>query len=469
MKINRLASVIMRGTLLMDPRFAVGMMPMAARFLNGEKVSFFDDDVSDEAKDPIANTYCLSPEGNLVASRKSESGNLYQDAPVGSIMIINIEGTIFKDDYCGSPGTDTMSQWVKEAVYSDNIAAVILKINSGGGSVEGTGEFAQTVKWADAIKPMIAFTDGLCASAAYWIASACRMIFASYLTVEVGSIGTAIKFIDNREAMKMYGYKEIYINADPSVDKNQDYYKALDGDYGPIKLQILNPTNDVFLLVVRENREGRLVETSVKEGDITRIEPLSGKVYLAKKAIEIGLIDEISDFDSVCQYTMDLVQAPSTSKSQKTINMINVFGKFSKLSALAGKAAGSITSADVEGINEQIAAANVPDVTLVLDSELQALQDKAAKSDGSVSAADHKIATEKITQLEADLKAAKTAKEAAEKKAADLAEEPADVPTGGKKNGTDVIEGTTSEADDFYSEADAEFEQILANQIQLPK
>lgn len=469
MKINRLASVILRGTLLMDPRFAVGMMPMAARFLNGEKVSFFDSDASAEDLDPTLNTYCISPEGALISARQSDSGNLYQDAPVGSIMIINIEGTIFKDDWCGAPGTDTMSQWIKEAVYSDNIAAVILKINSGGGSVEGTGEFAQVIKWADSIKPMIAYTDGLCASAAYWIASACRRIFASYLTVEIGSIGTAIKFMDNREAMKQYGYKEIYINADASVDKNADYYKALDGNNGPIKVHILNPTNDVFLLNVRENRSGRLVETTSKEGDITRIEPISGNVYLAQTAIDNGLIDEIADFDYVCMYTMELVQSNSSSKSQKTINMINVFGKFSKLSALAGKAAGSITAADVEGINEQIEAANVPDVTLVMDSELQALKDKASKAEGSITAAEHKLATEKITKLEADLVTANEAKEAAELKAVELGGQPAADATTGKKIGTDVIEETTADTDGFYSEADAEFNQMLANQVQLPK
>jgi ClpP class serine protease len=459
MKINRLASVILRGTLLMDPRYAVGMMPMAVRFLNGEKVSFFDDDASEEDQDPTLNTYCITPEGTLVSARQSDSGNLYQDAPVGSIMIINIEGTIFKDDYCGAPGTDTMSQWVKEAIYSDNIAAVILKINSGGGSVEGTGEFAQVIKWADSIKPMIAYTDGLCASAAYWIASACRTIFASYETVEVGSIGTAIKFIDNREAMKQYGYKEIYINADPSVDKNADYYKALDGDYGPIKLHILNPTNDIFLLNVRENRAGRLIETTSKQGDITRIEPLSGNVYLAQKAIDNGLIDEISDFDGVCVYTMDLVQNPQ-SKSQKTNNMI--FGKFTKLNALVGKAAEQVTAEDVEGINEQIAANKVNGVTLVLDSELTALM---AKGEGSITAADLQAEKDKATALQTQLTAAITAKDIAEAKILELNGEAADKPTGGKKRGTDKIDDTEdeeAEEDDTYSETDAEVAKMRA-------
>ena len=479
MKLNRLASVIYRGTFLMDPRYAMGMMPMVAKFLNGETVSFVESDEKDN--DPTLETYCISPEGSVISSKVSEGGNLYQDAPVGSIMIINISGTILKDDNCGAPGTDTMSGWIKEAIYSDNIAAIVLKINSGGGSVEGTGEFASVVKWADQFKPVIGYTDGLMASAAYWIGSACRRIFASYETVEIGSIGTAIKFYDNRKALELYGYKEHYINADASVDKNQDYYKALDGDYGPIKMHVLNPTNDVFLINVRANREGVLVETQSKEGDITRIEPLSGNVYLAKKAIECGLIDEIGSFDQVCEYAL-LESGPrnESSNSLKSNNMF--FGKFSKLSALAGKAAEGVTAEDVLGVNEQIVASKIAGVTLVLDTDLERYSN-AGEGAGTASA-DLITANTKITGLESQVQilttaqtAAADALTAAEKErddwkaaAIEYGATAADIPTGGKQTKKDVIQDTDSDSVDAnYSEADAELAQIKANQKQLPK
>lgn len=483
MKINRLASVINRGTWLMDPRYAMGMMPMVARFLNGEPVSFFNHD--EKEQDPELSTYCISPEGSMIASKKSDSGNLYQDAPVGSIMVIEIEGTILKYDNCGAPGTDTLSIWVKEAVWSDNIAAVLLKINSGGGSVEGTGEFVQVIKWADTIKPVIGFTDGLMASAAYWIGSACRRIFASYETVEVGSIGTAIKFMDNRKAMTDYGYKDIYINADASVDKNQDYYKALDGNYTPIKLHILNPTNDIFLTDVRANRAGVLVESESKEGDIVRIEPLSGNVYLAKKAIELGLIDEIGSFDYVCDYTMQVAINPTDNKLKSN----NMFGKFSKLSALAGNAAESITADQVEAVNEQIEAAKIAGVTLVLDSEMKRINQELDGSGTSV--ADLATANDSITTLTAQVNSMKTAKEAAEQslatantaltaaeadrdawkeKAVEYGAESSEETTTGKKKGSDHIEDTNSlDESENYSEADAELAKIKANQVKLPK
>lgn len=484
MKLNRLASVISRGTFLMEERFAISMMPMAARFLNGERVSFFEDD---EEQCPGKKTWSVSPDGKLLASNINDSGNPYQGAPVGSIVVIHIEGTIMKDDYCGAPGTDTMSSWIKEAIWSDNVAGIILKVNSGGGTVEGTGEFAQVIKWADGFKPVVAFTDGIMASAAYWIGSSCRRIFASFGTVEIGSIGTAIKFMDNREAMKMYGYREIYINADPSVDKNQDYYKALDGNFIPIKTQVLNPTNDIFILNVRENRAGVLIELELTEDGVKRIEPLSGKMYLAQAAIDNGLIDEISTFDQVCEYTMDLAQNPNPDTTQKSNNMFG--NKFSSLSAMAGKAAASITEDMVAAANNQIAAQNIDGVTLVLDSELESISAQA--NEGGSSSAALTAANDKVTQLTAQVNSLTTAKSKAEgdlastktaltnaeesrdewkAKAVEYGADAADEHTTGKKNGNDNISGT-KEVDDensTYSEADAALAKMKANQVKLP-
>lgn len=450
-------------------------MPSVTQFLKGEKVSFFEDDPESKLTD---GTWCISPEGSMIEASESDYGNLYHEAPVGSIMVIRISGTIMKEDSCGAPGTDTMSAWVKEAVLSDNIAAIVFVINSGGGSVEGTGEFADVIKWADAYKPVIAYTDGLLASAAYWIASACRRIFASFKTVEVGSIGTAIRFLDNRKAMEEYGYKEHYINADASIDKNQDYYKALDGNYTPIKTHILNPTNDIFIGTVRINRAGKLIEKTstevTKDGDIVRIEPISGNVYLAESAIEWGLIDEIGSFEYACEYALSEAQSPSDTTPKSN----NMFNKFSKLAGLAGKAAASITADMVEAVNQQISAAKIEGVTLVLDSALEDLG--SSGSDAALVTANTTITdlNSQITALttakqtaEASVTALTTDRDAWKAKAVEYGAKAADEQTQGVKHGTDTIENTNGDdaETENYSEADAELAQILANRVKLPK
>ena len=480
MRINRLASVINRGTFYMDPRFAMGYLPMVARFLSGETVSFFDDDEDEEKRELAA--YAIRPDGAMITYTGADSSNtLFRDVPRGSIAVIKVEGVILKDDYCGAPGTQTMDRWVREARDNDNIIGIIIHVNSGGGSVEGTGEFATTIKETTAIKPVIGWCDGLVASAGYWIFSSCTECYVSFATVEIGSIGTAINMYDNREMLKMMGYKRVYVNADASVDKNMAPQRAMDGEYGDLKTYILNPTNDIFLAAVKVNRPDLVLTESEGKDQfgktVTRIEPLSGHVYIAGAAIENGLIDGIRSFEGVCDRVLELSENP-TANSQKSNNMFG--NKFSKLSALAGVAAASITAEQVEEVNKQISAQNIEGVTLCLDSELE----KYAKSENSTAAADLVKANSTIEELRTQLKAEQdkvttlteekstltTSNETLQAKVEELGGEAADQRTTGKKVGSDNIPETDNGSEDeVISEADAQLKKMKAQINGLPK
>lgn len=293
MKINKLASAISRGKWLIEPRMAAGLLPLAVRFMNGEDASFFDANES-ELPSMYAN-------GNYI---NASDGAFFENIQQNSVLIIPISGTIMKDDFCWEPGTDTMSEWLRCAMDNPNIAGVVLKINSGGGTVEGTGEFADLIK--SATKPVIAYTDGCMASAAYWIGCSAKEVFASHKTVEIGSIGTAIDMYDNREALAKMGYKRVYVNSDGSPDKNMDYFNAIDGDTSGLKISVLNPTNDIFLDSVKANRDGKLKLTKVIIGDKSYQEPLTGKMYLAETAIDIGLIDKIGLLQDAVDRVLEL-------------------------------------------------------------------------------------------------------------------------------------------------------------------
>jgi protease-4 len=272
---------------------ASGLLPLAVKFLNGESMEFFE---GNEAELPS-----MYAAGNYVSASDDA---FYENVQSNSVLIIPINGAIMKDDFCWEPGTDTMSEWLRCAMDNPNIVGVVLKINSGGGTVEGTGEFADLIKSAS--KPVIAYTDGCMASAAYWIGCSAKEVFASHKTVEIGSIGTAIDMYDNREALAKMGYKRVYTNADSSPDKNMDYFNALDGDATGLKVSVLNPTNDIFMGAVKENRDGKLkIITKATEGK-TINEPLTGKMYLAETAIEIGLIDKIGTLQDAVDRALEL-------------------------------------------------------------------------------------------------------------------------------------------------------------------
>ena len=114
---------------------------------------------------------------------------------------------------------------LREAGARDDIKAVFLDIDSPGGTVAGTPELAATVASINERKPVYAFSSGLMASAAYWIASQARAIYATP-SAQVGSIGVVQAVIDDTAALDAEGIKvEVF-----SVGK----YKAMGAPGTPL-------------------------------------------------------------------------------------------------------------------------------------------------------------------------------------------------------------------------------------------
>ncbi|HEY4326388.1 MAG TPA: S49 family peptidase [Mucilaginibacter sp.] len=314
MNINKLASAISRGKWLIEPRTALVERQRAMRFLSRDFTASGDEVETAEIEQP----YVITAKTYSKVVIDDWSGEIVGLDTTGNVCVIPIAGTIMKYDYCGSPGTDTLGAWVKAANQSTQIEAIVLLINSGGGSVEGTGEFADLVKSSE--KPIMAFCDGMIASAAYWIGSSAKEVWVSHATAEIGSIGVAANFYDDSKAMEEYGYVEHYVNADSSPQKNMDFLNAMEGDYSGLKINSLNPLDTIFMSSVIANRDGKLKLTDITIGEKTYQEPLAGQVYLAQNAIENGLIDGICTLEQVIDKAIELSQSKLTNQNTDKLN-----------------------------------------------------------------------------------------------------------------------------------------------------
>lgn len=131
------------------------------------------------------------------------------DAGVG---IVSIDGPlirkpdIFSRILFGATDTEEVIAAVNEATRREDVQAVLLDIDSPGGSVNGTPELAQAVADLSKAKFVYAFSTGQMCSAAYWIASQCDAIYATP-SARVGSIGVILPLIDDTEAFAMEGLK----------------------------------------------------------------------------------------------------------------------------------------------------------------------------------------------------------------------------------------------------------------------
>jgi protease-4 len=191
---------------------------------------------------------------------------------------------------------------IKAASASENVSAIVLDIDSGGGSTAAIPPLQEAIALAKARgKIIVAHGDTTC-SAAYWIASLCDYVFVNnVLTSTWGSIGVMMSFADYEPYFEKLGVVFHTIYADESEDKNKIFTEALKKNYKPIKADVLSPLAKAFQSEIKQNRGAKLVL------DTKGI--LSGKTYTGITVVNIGLADEIGTLTDAIKYAANLAIA----------------------------------------------------------------------------------------------------------------------------------------------------------------
>ena len=106
----------------------------------------------------------------------------------------------------GACDTEAVRDAVDLAAGDRAVGAILMDIDSPGGSINGTPELAAAVRNASARKPVYAFSAGMMCSAAYWVASQADVLYAAP-SARVGSIGVLLPVVDRSEAFAKAGVK----------------------------------------------------------------------------------------------------------------------------------------------------------------------------------------------------------------------------------------------------------------------
>jgi len=291
-----LAKAIANAPWMLDPALIPTYGPLAVQFLRGQLSAFPQASAAPVlAFDPITGAFEDEDEYNDESEPKSS----------GRIMIYPVKGIITKDDqYCGPTGTETLMRRMKQYDADPNVMGHFLEIDSGGGEGTNMDTVCRTVRGLK--KPVVAWFNGVCASAAYYMAAGATEIYAGQATDAVGSIGVFIAFADMREYWESMGVHLHEIYADQSDLKNADYHAARDGDYKPIKTEFLNPFASVFISTMKEMRPALQNEEAYR-----------GKMFMAPEAAAIGMIDGILTKEAALERIVIL----SVSYNQNSTNM----------------------------------------------------------------------------------------------------------------------------------------------------
>jgi signal peptide peptidase SppA len=119
-----------------------------------------------------------------------------------------------------TPGMNTFRQALAGAAANPEVGAVVIDMDSPGGTVAGTPETAAAVAQANGVKPVVAMVDTVCASAAYWVASQCSQIWAQP-SAELGSIGVQGTHVDMSGALDQAGLKATIVRSKNAPFKNE--------------------------------------------------------------------------------------------------------------------------------------------------------------------------------------------------------------------------------------------------------
>lgn len=271
-----------RSVWAIEPGFAQNNLPIIVSIIKGQASI----DVLNPAKisEDRIGVMAAASGAKIVEMDSFRPSNAVED---GSIGIINIDGVITKGDWC-YVGTNDWTAQLDIIEKNQNFLGTIFVIDSPGGDFYGVQTL--TTRISQCKKPVFAYIkDGICGSGACWIAASCDEIYFSHETCQIGSIGVFCEIPDWKGFYEANDLKLHTVYSNLSPEKNLVYTKVLENDYDPIRKEMLDPMAETFINAVKSGRGDR----------ITSEEGFLGKMYMAKDAKRIGLIDGVKSFDQV--------------------------------------------------------------------------------------------------------------------------------------------------------------------------
>jgi protease-4 len=215
------------------------------------------------------------------------------------IAVIVARGTIV--DGTQPPGTiggDSTSNLIKEAHENENVKAIVLRVDSGGGGVFASELIRQELVAAkEKDIAIIASMANVAASGGYWISANAHEIWASHNTI-TGSIGIFGMVPTFDRALD-----EIGINSDgvktSSIDLSGDFSQPLDPAFSRIMQQEIEYGYERFLNIVSDAR-------GMTTQEVDKI--AQGRVWAGSTALELGLVDNLGNLDDAIKRAAEIAE-----------------------------------------------------------------------------------------------------------------------------------------------------------------
>ncbi len=212
----------------------------------------------------------------------------------GGVQVIPLHGVMVQRadwfmEMCGVLSTEQVGQLVDAAADDERVDAIILDIDSPGGSVFGTHELADKVKAAGKKKKVIGVANAMAASAAFWVGAQATELVVTPSGM-VGSVGVYSMHVDRSGELAEAGLKVTLVASTPE--------KVAGHEFGPLdevglidKQETVDGYYKQFLKAVAAGRQTTTANVQETFG--------KGGMVLAGEAVKRGMADRVGTLDDV--------------------------------------------------------------------------------------------------------------------------------------------------------------------------
>lgn len=231
--------------------------------------------------------------GYLMATTKEDKSKPSKS----NVAVIVAKGSIVNGEAPrGTIGGETVSRLIREAREKDTTKAIVLRVDSGGGSAFASEMIRRELVAAQEQGiPVVASMGSIAASGGYWISSSADKIYAEPTTI-TGSIGVIGLFMTMENLGDFIGIHGDGVGT-TKLAGFQDQWSPINEEFKAIIQSSIDNTYARFINLVVENRD--------LEEDLVR-EIAEGRVWSAPDALDHGLIDELGDLEDAVSAAAEL-------------------------------------------------------------------------------------------------------------------------------------------------------------------
>ncbi len=230
-----------------------------------------------------AEPYCVEMESGVIAANGGDAENR------GVVAVMQLFGLMAHhmsdmEESSGGISVEKFTKRFQAAVNDPNIRAIVLDVDSPGGSVLGVHELAAEIFAARERKPVTAVANAVAFSAAFWIATAAGR-FVVTPSGAVGSIGVFAAHQDFSEMEKMIGVKTTLVSAGKFKTEGNPFEPLSDEARAAIQKEV----DEFFGMFVKAVARHRGVSVSDVRSGFGE-----GRMVLAAEAKRLGMVDAVS-------------------------------------------------------------------------------------------------------------------------------------------------------------------------------